>query len=76
MHRVQQQYIAKNFVGEGDNMSRELSTEEKLWCLEQAIAIVKEAGHGGASNMRDAASVLQSVYQALYVMRQSIMDEA
>jgi hypothetical protein len=32
-------------------MSRELTEEEKLWCLEQAIAIVKEAGHGGASNV-------------------------
>jgi hypothetical protein len=57
-------------------MSRELSTEEKLWCLEQAIAMVKEAGHGGASNMRDAASVLQSLYQALCMMRQNIKKEA
>jgi hypothetical protein len=57
-------------------MSRELSIEEKLWCLEQAIAIVKETGHGGASNMRDAASVLQSLYQALSLMRQSIKNEA
>jgi hypothetical protein len=56
-------------------MSRELSTEEKLWCLEQAIAIVKEAGHGGASNMRDAAGALQGLYQALYAVRQSIKDE-
>jgi hypothetical protein len=68
--------ITENFVGEGDDMSRELSTEEKLWCLEQAIAMVKEAGHGGASNMRDAASVLQSLYQALCMMRQNIKKEA
>jgi hypothetical protein len=57
-------------------MSRELTTEEKLWCLEQAIAIVKEAGHGGASSMRDAAGALQSLYQALFTVRQSIKDEA
>jgi hypothetical protein len=56
-------------------MSRELTTEEKLWCLEQAIAMVKEAGHGGASGLRDAASALQSLYQALYALRQSIKDE-
>ena len=55
-------------------MSRELTTEEKLWCLEQAIAILKEAGHGGASSMRDAAGALQSLYQALYTVRQSIKD--
>ncbi len=60
----------------GDSMSRELTAEEKLWCLEQAIAIVKEAGHGGASNVRDAAGALQSLYQALYTVRQSINDEA
>jgi hypothetical protein len=57
-------------------MSRELTAEEKLWCLEQAIAILKEAGHGGASSMRDAAGALQSLYQALYTVRQSIKDEA
>jgi hypothetical protein len=57
-------------------MSHELSTEEKLWCLEQAIAIVKEAGHGGASNMRDAGGALQSLYQALYTVRQNIKNEA
>lgn len=57
-------------------MSRELSAEEKLWCLEQAIAVVKETGHGGASNMRDAAGALQSLYQALYAVRQSIKDDA
>jgi hypothetical protein len=57
-------------------MSQELSAEEKLWCLEQAIAIVKEVGHGGAANMRDAAGTLQSVYQAIYTVRQSIKEEA
>jgi len=57
-------------------MRSELTTEEKLWCLEQAIAIAKEAGHGGASNMRDAAGALQSLYQALYTVRQSIKDGA
>jgi hypothetical protein len=56
-------------------MSHELTTEEKLWCLEQAIAIVKEAAHGGASSMRDAAGTLQSLYQALFAIRQSIKDE-
>ncbi len=56
-------------------MSRELTTEEKLWCLEQAIAILKEAGHGGASSMRDAAGALQSLYQAILTVRQSIKDE-
>ena len=57
-------------------MRTELTVEEKLWCLEQAIAIVKEAGHGGASNMRDAAGALQSLYQAIYTVRQSIKAEA
>ena len=28
-------------------MSRDLTPEEKLWCLEQTIAVVKEVGHGG-----------------------------
>jgi hypothetical protein len=60
----------------GGNMRSELTTEEKLWCLEQAIAIAKEAGHGGASNMRDAAGALQSLYQAIYTVRQSIKNEA
>jgi hypothetical protein len=57
-------------------MNRELTTEERFWCLEQAIAIVKEVGHGGASSMREAASTLQSLYQALCALRQSIKDEA
>lgn len=55
-------------------MGHELTTEEKLWCLEQAIAMVKEVGHGGASNLRDAAGALQSLYQALYAVRQSIKE--
>jgi hypothetical protein len=54
----------------------ELSTEEKQWCLEQAIAIVKEVGHGGASNVRDAAGALQSLYQAICTVRQSIKEDA
>ena len=37
-------------------MRRELTTEEKRWCLEQAIAMVKEVGHGGAASMREAAT--------------------
>ena len=60
----------------GDYMRTELTAEEKLWCFEQAIAIVKEAGHGGASNMCDAAGVLQSLYQAICTVRQSIKEEA
>jgi len=66
---------AGNPTDKGDDMHRELTTEEKFWCLEQAIAIVKEVGHGGASNMRDAPSALQSLYQALCAVRQSIKDE-
>jgi hypothetical protein len=57
-------------------MRSELTTEEKLWCLEQAVAIVKEAGHGGASNMRDTASILQEIYRTLCTVRQSIKDGA
>jgi hypothetical protein len=60
----------------GDYMRTELTAEEKLWCLEQAIAIVKEVGHGGASNIHDAAGALQSVYQAIYTVRQSIKEDA
>ena len=56
-------------------MSQKLTAEEKLWCLEQAIAVVKEVGHGGASNVRDAAGALQSLYQAIYTVRQSIKEE-
>jgi hypothetical protein len=74
MHRGQKKCLARNFVGSGDVVSRELHTEEKLWCLEQAMAIVKEAGPSGASNMRDTASALQSLYQALSLLRQSIKE--
>ncbi len=56
-------------------MEQELTTEEKMWCLEQAITIMKEVGHGGASSLRDAAGALQSLYQALYTIRRSINDE-
>ena len=56
-------------------MSRELTLEEKTWGLEQAIAVVKEVGHGGASNLPDAASALQSVYQTLCVLYQDIKGE-
>ncbi len=56
-------------------MSRELTQEEKLWCLEQAIAILKEVGHGGEANMRDAAGTLQSLYQTLSALRRDIMAE-
>jgi hypothetical protein len=55
-------------------MSRDLTPEEKLWCLEQTIALVKEVGHGGASNMRDAAAALQSIYQTLYALRQMVKE--
>ncbi|ETW96310.1 MAG: hypothetical protein ETSY1_27095 [Candidatus Entotheonella factor] len=57
-------------------MSRELTPEEKLWCLEQTIAIVKDAGRGGGTNMRDAAGVLQSIYQTLCALRRDAIDEA
>jgi hypothetical protein len=56
-------------------MNRELTPEEKLWCLEQTIAIVKDVGHGGESNMRDAAAALQSIYQTLYALRLSIKED-
>jgi hypothetical protein len=56
-------------------MHRDLTTEEKRWCLEQAIAIVKEVGHGGAASMRDAADALQSLYHTLYALYQAIQDE-
>ncbi|GIX46804.1 MAG: hypothetical protein KatS3mg131_1015 [Candidatus Tectimicrobiota bacterium] len=55
---------------------RELTAEEKMWCLEQAIAVIKEACHGGASNMRDVTNTLQSVYQLLCALRQNIKEGA
>ena len=57
-------------------MRRDLTTEEKRWCLEQAIAIVKEVGHGGAASMRDAADALQSVYHTICALYQSIQEDA
>jgi hypothetical protein len=69
------QVTSRDQPGGGD-MPSELTTEEKLWCLEQAIALAKEAGHGGASNMRDTASILQEIYRVLYTVRQGIKDDA
>jgi hypothetical protein len=57
-------------------MRRELTTEEKRWCLEQAIAMVKEVGHGGAASMREAADALQSLYHTLYALYQTVQDDA
>jgi hypothetical protein len=56
-------------------MQGELTSEEKMWCLEQAIIILKEAGHGGEASLRDAAGALQSLYQALCTIRQNVKDE-
>ena len=56
-------------------MSRQLTPKEKLWCLEQTIDIVKNAGRGGA-NMQEAAGVLQSIYQALCALRRNVIEEA
>ena len=57
-------------------MRRDLTTEEKRWCLEQAIAMVEEVGHGGAASMRDAADTLQSLYHTLCALYQTIQDDA
>ena len=57
-------------------MSRELTSEEKLWCLEQTIGIVKDAGRGGDANLREAAGVLQSIYQTLCALRRDVIEEA
>lgn len=57
-------------------MSRELTPEEKLWCLEQTIAIIKDAGHGGGTNMREAAGIMQSIYQTLCALRRDTVEEA
>jgi hypothetical protein len=48
-------------------MRRDLNTEEKRWCLEQAIAIVKGVGHGGAAScamplMRSKVSTTPSTH--------------
>ena len=57
-------------------MRRALTTEEKRWRLEQAIAMVKEVGHGGAASMREAADALQSLYHTPCVLYQAIQDDA
>jgi hypothetical protein len=56
-------------------MPHELTSEEKMWCLEQAIIIMKEAGHGGEASLRDVAGALQSLYQALCTIRQSVKED-
>ena len=57
-------------------MRRDLTTEEKRWYLEQAIAIVKEVGHGGAASMRDAADALQTLYHTICALYQTIQGDA
>lgn len=57
-------------------MPRALTTEEKRWCLEQAIAIVKEVGHGGAASLRDTGDALQGLYHILCALYQSSQDGA
>jgi hypothetical protein len=57
-------------------LTRNLTPDEKAWCMEQAIAVVKEVGHGGGDNMRHAAGVLQSIYQTLYALRRDSLEEA
>ena len=54
-------------------MPRDLTADERFWCLEQAIAIVKDVGHGGHSNMQDAAGALQNLYQTLCLLRQGTL---
>lgn len=56
-------------------MSRDLTPEEKFWCLEQAISVIKEVGHGGDTNMRDAAGATQAMYQALCALRRETLDD-
>ena len=56
-------------------MSRELTPDEKLWCLEQAIAVIKEVGHGSAANMRDAAGALQGMYQSICALRRDTLGD-
>ena len=56
-------------------MRRALTTEEKRWCLDQAIALVKEVGHGGAASMREAADALQSLYHTLCSLYQTVHDD-
>ncbi len=57
-------------------MARELTTEEKTWCLEQAIAMVKDVGRGGGPNhMREAAGALQGLYQTLCALCRDLEEE-
>jgi len=56
-------------------MRRDLNAEEKRWCLEQAIAIVKGVGHGGAASMRDATDALQSLSYTLYALYPTIQND-
>lgn len=55
-------------------MPRALTTEEKRWCLEQAIAMVKDVGHGGAASLRDTADALQSLYHLLCALYQEMSE--
>ena len=56
-------------------MRRALTTEEKRWCLEQAIAMVQEVGHGGAASRRKTADALQSLYHTLCALYQTVHDD-
>jgi hypothetical protein len=57
-------------------MARELTTEEKTWCLEQAIAIVKDVGRGGGpDHMREVAGALHGIYQTLCALRRDLEEE-
>lgn len=54
-------------------MPRNLTADERLWCLEQAIDLIKEVGHGGHNNIQDAAGALQNLYQTLCLLRQATL---
>lgn len=56
-------------------MNRELTPDEKFWCLEQSIAVIKEIGHGDDTHMREAAAALQSLYQSLCALRRDTLGE-
>ena len=57
-------------------MARDLTAEEKRWCLEQAIAMVKEVGKGGGPNhMREAAGALQGFYQTLCALCRDVQED-
>jgi hypothetical protein len=55
-------------------MSRDLTSDEKMWCVEQSIALVKEIGRGGDAFVRDAPGALQSIYQTLLALRRGCKD--